>query len=60
MGFSCERCKCLAASSEDRCGAVQVLAVDGLAVSGGDWHGALPVLVVRDVNGLRAEESSPV
>ena len=51
MGFSCERCKCLAASSEDRCGAVQVLAVDGLAVSGGDWHGALPVLVVRDVNG---------
>lgn len=54
-GFSCEICKWLAASSEDRCGTVQVLAVDGLAVSGGDWHGALPALVVRDVNGLRAD-----
>jgi len=31
----------LAASSEDGCGAVQGLAVDGLTVSGGDQHGAL-------------------
>lgn len=44
MSFSCERCKWVGyASSGDRCGALQVLTMDGLAVSGGDWCGALQI-----------------